>query len=132
MTTNGTKPDVVPSSATSSEEPLLSGGGRDFLDGKIDADEYIDATRQIAATLVWREFNRDLRKERKSLQKNTEGVLFLAAGAYAILGGATLIIGSALIGATAFVTGIAFATLGGALSIYFRRHTGANGPIRRR
>jgi hypothetical protein len=122
MTTNEARPiEAGPSSVTGREEPLLSGGGRDFLDGKIDADEYVKIARQKAAIIANFEVNSDLRRERNPLRKNTEGVLFSAALAYLILGSITFITGSQrLVGTTAFVTGLAFAVTAFAFTGHFR------------
>jgi hypothetical protein len=123
VTANEARPDVIPSSADGSEEPLLSGGGRAFLDGKIDANEYVEAARRTAAALARREVNSDVSRERGRLRKVTEGVLFFAAAAYGILGIIVLSVGSEslTVGATAFVTGVAFAILGVTLPVHFRK-----------
>jgi hypothetical protein len=121
MTANQTRPDVASSSAANREEPLLSGGGRAFLDGKIDADEYFEAARRNAAALAQREVNSDSRRLRTSRWRFTEVILFSAAGAYALLGALSLGTESPTVGTTAFVTGVLFGLAGFALSVGLRR-----------
>jgi hypothetical protein len=95
------------------EEPLLSGGGRDFLNGKIGADEYFGAALRIAAAEARRDINSDLTKQRFPIRKYAEIVLFLAAVAYGILGAATLISGKgASVGVGAITTAVALVLTG--------------------
>ena len=120
MTTNQARPDVVPSGAASSEKPLLSGGGRAFLDGAIDADEYVEAARHSAAVHARREVNIDVSKQRGPIRKSAGRVLFIGAGAYGVLGALSFGWESLTVGATALVTGAIFALLGFAISAHFR------------
>lgn len=109
------------SNATSSEEPLLTVRGRDFLDGKIGADEYVESARRMAVTWARREVNSDVTRERRPLRKVTGSVLFLAAIAYGVLGATSFLAGmGGGVAPTAFVTGIAFAVLGIYLFFWFR------------
>jgi hypothetical protein len=121
MTANQARPDIAPSSAANREAPLLSGGGRAFLDGKIDADEYFESARRNAAALAQREVNSDIRRLRTSRWRFTEVFLFAAAGAYVILGALSLGTESPAVGTTAFVTGVLFGLAGVALSLSLHR-----------
>jgi hypothetical protein len=94
---------------TNDETPLLSPAGRDFLDGKLDAEVYVGRARDIATEKARRELNITIDKEDQRGHRR----IGLAGGAvatiaYALLGvysfafktGSAVAIGAS---ATAFV-----------------------------
>jgi hypothetical protein len=111
--TDRAKTGSATDSAGSGVEPLLSGGGRDFLAGTIDADEFVESVRRTALQMAQGEAINEHRPQHGPLRLRTGSVLVAAAVAYVALGIATLISEpKILIGAVAFVTGAVFAVLG--------------------
>lgn len=77
--------------ASTSEAPLLSDDGRDFLSGKMAADKYVDATRNAAAEHATRDFDKLFRER---LRQGRGGIIIGLSGAtlaYAALGLVTLV-----------------------------------------
>lgn len=97
-----------PDDASTNEEPLLSGRGRDFLDGKIGAVEYLERARRLAAEDAQRDVINDISRQQVVPRRTIRGVLIFASGAYAILGAATLLSGGGFgAGVAAITTAIA-------------------------
>jgi hypothetical protein len=112
-------------------EPLLSGGGRDFLAGTIGADEFVKSVRRSALVVPQPEAGSGPRHGHEPLRRWTGGVLVGAAVAYITLGVAALISEpKILIGAAAVVTGAVFAFLGLTLVTSARTGRFTSGPQR--
>lgn len=65
--------------------PLLSEDGRKFVDGNIDAEDYIQSARRKATEIAERDLDRHL-PQRRPLRLSVLIVLIIAALAYAVLG----------------------------------------------
>ena len=121
MNTGEVNHGVGSGNAARSEEPLLTVRGRDFLDGKIDADEYVNGAHHTAVMWARQEVNSDVTRGRRPLRRITESVLFLAAIAYGVLGAISFLAGiGGGLAPTSFLTGTAFAVLAIYLSYWFR------------
>lgn len=112
-----------PDDLAPSEEPLLSGRGRDFLDGKIGAVEYLERARGLAAERARRDVTNDISRQQVGPRRTIQVLLISASGAYAILGAITLLSGGGFgAGVAAITTAIAGAV---AVAIQFAiRHRG--------
>jgi hypothetical protein len=80
-----------PQDDTTSEAPLLSDDGRNFLAGKIGADEYVGMARDVAAAQARKDFNYRLRERRIHMRKTGLVGLLAVTIAYVILGLVTLL-----------------------------------------
>jgi hypothetical protein len=74
---------------TANVTPLLSDDGRDFLDGTIGADKYLELVRHTAAANAKQALSH--RVEERRVRRMSRTLIFASATvAYAILGGVTL------------------------------------------
>jgi hypothetical protein len=103
---NQTRQSNHPEDDATNEAPLLSDDGRDFLDGKIDADEYVGMARDIAAARARQDLYDYYLRYRRRRRRTTALVGFsLATIAYAILGVATIVSGQGgALSVAAFIT----------------------------
>jgi hypothetical protein len=108
-------PGGVNTSADISEElnsvtPLLSPDGRDFLDGRINAQEYIEIARRDAAIQAQREFQVDVKP--KSLRDSSSPIFVVAAFAYILYGVSLIFSHNLAIGLLAIATAAILAPIG--------------------
>jgi hypothetical protein len=98
--------------------PLLSDAAKGFLDGKIDAAQYVQITRPTTTDRARKEFYRESGSSR-SARKPSSSIFLLAAAAYASLG--VISLSSSLIeGSAALVTALVFAGVGVRFIIRYR------------
>lgn len=94
------------------EAPLLSDEGKKFLDGEIDAEEYVADARRLAVARARLELALYLAQQRRRrLRVTAFTFLILTSVAYLILGIAT-VLGAARSSDSAFVSIVAFSTAG--------------------
>jgi hypothetical protein len=92
MTTVSGGPDgsVDVEGRTADETPLLSDTGREFLDGKVDAEAYVERARDVAVHKVRQEMYQTIVGQRRRFRRRIAlGGLIIAIIGYALLGVAT-------------------------------------------